>query len=269
MNLRYLNLGTFCGAAWINPDGTETQVYSVNTQRNCFANVLYILRSRIEYKMPIPSVRYTIKLYSDPRVVANKRLSNYCPFSKKEILYHLQLVKEVLPEITEYSLSSLPDNDFSGYMVTLVLAPTNNLNVHKYALTWVRYLYEGAFPWIMLDTLRLSKLPEFRFVAISNIINVVTSCWNGNPNIGFNHAIGCGNNEKFLTKKELSAKIHSSRSVNGIYPWRGNLKVSHIPYIEEANTTEYWESEENFRTDRLPVYLEGFKVMKQGYKYSH
>lgn len=222
-----------------------------------------------------PKATYTLWLLRDPKVVNNFHFNNFCWFSKTIVLGYLKTLQRIVPEVSKVQVT---EEEFEGvpcYKVILQIEQAPK-KLHKYALTWTRYLYESVFSFILNDALWLSRLPEYKFISLANLINVVTTSY-PRGNVKFMcmntwHGIGVGACENFYTNKELHHTLFDDNTLNSIYipkAFDGPKPILKLE-VEEGNayTLDYWLSEEQF-AKRKEVYKHNFDLMREGYKYYH
>ena len=125
------------------------------------------------------SVKYQIVLYMGTKYSAKQHKSNACIFTKQEVRNHLKLLKSLYP--LQYSVRDYGDkNGYKRILVTLNIENTP-ATFHKYALTWLRYLYEFPYNVLLRDAYTLKKERTFRFESIANLFNLTLSCYCRNP----------------------------------------------------------------------------------------
>lgn len=261
MDIRFLNYHSVYS---MQVEGKKKPTFVRNTAI-CFAELFNALST---YRGHCPKIEYKLILFKDKKSL-NRHRNNYCPFTKRIIINHLKQAQHLLPEFSSFIIDSVEIDEIPAYEITMTVEAAPTL-VHKYVLTWTRFLYECCFNIMLLDALRLSKIDKFKFISIANLLNIVATCYNRANFPDFNtwHGIGMGRCEKFLTSKELYAKLLVTVNLNSLYDQR-NLAVPIIPKCEKAGTLEFWESDEDFLASRLPIYLEALNTLKAGYPYCH
>lgn len=254
--LKFLNYYTVYSYSSIDARGGKTQVFDHNIGI-CFSSLF------CELKDICPKGEYTVFVSKDRRILVESHRANYCFLEKNKIIQHLKQLQQVVPEVLSYTITPIIYKERNGYEITLIIDRANR-QVHKYALTWVRYLYEPSFSLALLDATRLAKLPQFRFVSYANLLNVVQACFTEEavPNHNTWHAIGEMLPHKFYTQKELRQKIPESISLNDLYPIENVGSYDSIPANINRYNLSYWESEEIFRNERLPIYENLYNKLK-------
>lgn len=213
-------------------------------KRVCFAEAFRQLGEKKK------SAIYTIKVYKEDTLKGSSS-SNMCYFTRKQIKNHLNQLKDLFS--IKSSVIDSKDKKKPHFIVRLELTNLPGM-YHKYALTWLRYLYEYPYNVIALDAYKLKKCPEFRFESIANLFNLVASCYC--EYVGPGHSITGSSSVGFLRRKELLSRLNKANQLNDLYP-KLNRNVHHIPSkIEnfERKDIEYW-SDKFFEEQRKPVYL--------------
>lgn len=254
--LKFLNYYTVYSYSSIDARGEKTQIFDHNVGV-CFHELFQ------SFGRVCPKGEYTVFVSKDIRTLEKNHSANYCFLEKNKIIQHLKRLQQVVPEVLNYIITPTIYRELNGYEITLIIDRANN-QVHRYALTWVRYLYETSFSLALLDVTRLAKLPQFRFVSYTNLLNVVQACFPEEvvPNHNTWHAIGEMLPHKFYTKKELRQKIPESISLNELYSIENVGSYDSIPANINRYNLSYWESEEIFCNERLPIYESLYNKLK-------
>ena len=122
--------------------------------RACFGYVFGAVKNN-------SSVKYQVVLYMGTRYSAEQHQSNACIFTKQEVRNHLKLLKSLYP--LQYSVRDYGDkNGYKRLLVTLNIENTP-ATFHKYALTWLRYLYEFPYNVLLRGSYTLKNERTFRF----------------------------------------------------------------------------------------------------------
>lgn len=204
------------------------------------------------------SAKYTIKVYKED-TLRNANGSNMCFFTRKQIKNHIVQLRDLFP--IKSSVIDSKDKKKPHFIVTMELENLPGM-YHKYALTWLRYLYEYPYNVISLDAYRLKQDPVFRFESIANLFNLVAGCskvW-----VGQGHAAVGNDPVGFLRRKELLAKLSRVRQLNSVYT---ELKLDKETVPEKIdkyrpNDIEYWNNDGFFEEKRKPVYMKAYIKLK-------
>lgn len=206
------------------------------------------------------SEEYEVILYKGTDFSREKHNSNSCLFTKKQIRNHLRQAQGIYPfdfYITEAAKWR------GGYNVFKIHLKLTNVpgTFHKYLLTWLRYMYEYPYNVILYDAYKLKKDPCFRFTSMSNLFNLVLSCFNENPaNI---HQIARNQVSKTMLKRDIREKLQNIQILNDVYvKLKNKVKINQIPNGDGNLTTtdfEFWESDDIFERRRKPVYMNVYK----------
>ena len=206
------------------------------------------------------SEEYEVILYKGTAFSREHHNSNSCLFTKKQIRNHLKQAQGIYPfdfYITEAAKWR------GGYNVFKVRLKLTNVpgTFHKYLLTWLRYMYEYPYNVILYDAYKLKKDPCFRFTSMSDLFNLVLSCFNENP--AAIHQIAGNQVNKTMLKRDIREKLQNIQMLNNIYvKLKNKVKINQIPNEDGDLTTtdfEFWESDDIFERRRKPVYMNVYK----------
>lgn len=222
-------------------EGSLERAMQVNA---CFSHVFNAVKNN-------SSIKYRIILYMGTRYSAEQHKSNACIFTKREVRNHLKLLKSLYP--LQYSVRDYKDKD--GYKRILVTLNIENTpaTFHKYALTWLRYLYEFPYNVLLRDAYTLKKERTFRFESIANLFNLTLSCYCGNPREI--HQIPTNSIIQRLKLADVKRRIKQVYLLNNIYA-EGDRKALQIPEKIQGFSVEdieYWNA--GFG-ERKPIYME-------------
>ena len=206
------------------------------------------------------SEEYEVILYKGTAFSREHHNSNSCLFTKKQIRNHLKQAQGIYPfdfHITEAAKWR------GGYNVFKIHLKLTNVpgTFHKYLLTWLRYMYEYPYNVILYDAYKLKKDPCFRFTSMSDLFNLVLSCFNENP--AAIHQIAGNQVSKTMLKRDIREKLQNIQMLNNIYvKLKNKVKINQIPNGDGNLTTtdfEFWESDDIFERRRKPVYMNVYK----------
>ena len=205
------------------------------------------------------SATYTVKVYKED-TLRKANGSNMCYFTRKQVKNHIDQLKDLFP--IKSSVIDSKDKKKPHFIVTMTLKDLPGM-YHKYALTWLRYLYEYPYNVISLDAYRLKRDPVFRFESIANLFNLVAGCskvW-----VGQGHAAVGNGPVGFLRRKELLAQLNSVRRLNSVYT-ELEVKRETVPEVIDKyrlNDLEYWNNDNFFEEKRKPVYMKAYTKVKE------
>lgn len=189
---------------------------------------------------------YIIYIYKGTN---NSRNNNMCFLNKKQLQNHIKQAKEIFDfkyQITENK---------KIYKVNLSIAKAPG-NFHKYILAWIRYCYEFPYNMLLLDALEIKKEYCFKYTSISNLFNLVLSCFNEEWDyLREIHQIPKHQVCLFLRKKEVFKRLLLVTHINDIYKFRCSKKY-YIPKKYNKyyySDLEYWQ-DENCLDIRMDVY---------------
>lgn len=243
----------------------EFDYLSYHTEFSCSGDINLKMKTRVCFAEAFRqlggkkiSVVYTIKVYKED-TLRKSNGSNMCYFTRKQIKNHLDQLKDLFP--IKSSVTDSKDEEKPHFIVKLELTDLPGM-YHKYALTWLRYLYEYPYNVVALDAYRLKKSPEFRFESIANLFNLIASCccvW-----VGGGHSVVDNDPVGFLRRKELLAHLGRVQILNSLYPELRKKRTTIPEEIEKfkPRDIEYW-SDKFFEEQRKPVYLGAYKRFKK------
>lgn len=194
-------------------------------------------------------ITYYIEIHMGISLCAEQRQSNACLISKDEIRKHIRVLNDLYPiTYRVYSYRDSPNKVF--VRIRIKDAPAT---FHKYALTWIRYIYEFPFNTILSDVYKLRKDESYRFMSTSTLFNAIANCIDDPDDIGWGHDIGEGYLHSPLTRKQLRERLREVELLKRIYSAKPNDKGK-IPFSVKAvvdgnegtysiHDIEYWSSE--------------------------
>lgn len=193
--------------------------------------------------------------------------NNACLFSKDEIKKHLEFVSSnIFP--FKYDIEEIKTNNGRNkYKINLDIE--GNFLYHKFILTWARYIYEYPTNMLMKDAYRLAKCPEFRFINIFDLYNIVSGCYS-KDNYKSDQTLSWGG--RMMSYKELRAQLSDLESSGGesgvlsrIYGDRHVSRENRLEFSnkKEYHDIEYWESPSEFEY-RKSKYLDELNSRKHG-----
>lgn len=203
-------------------------------------------------------IKYTVLLYPGINMCVDKHRSNACLFSVQEVKNHLRQLRGIYP-FSYKVIEKINEDNVPYFKVTLHIKDVP-ASFHKYVLTWLRYTYEYPYNVILRDAYRLKQDPEFRFMSIADLFNVVSNCCN--DFVGEGHSISADNIHRPLKKEELKERIKEVDRLNDIYQFL-ELRKNKLPRkIDKYGTKdlEYW-SQKLFDV-RKPIYMKMYNAIK-------
>ena len=203
---------------------------------------------------PKSTMKYKIVLYSGIDQAKYNHRSNACLFTKGEVRNHIKLLKSLYP--IKYSVRDY-NRDDKRFLITLYIDDAPGI-FHKYALTWIRYLYEFPYNVLLRDAYILKKDSDFKFESIANIFNAVLAGYCNTlrsvHQIPYNNSVV----EK-LKIAQLKEKINKSPSaLNDIYQVCKEGSMCIPKQIQDFKVTdiEYWDEGYD---ERKPIYIKIYK----------
>lgn len=206
------------------------------------------------------SEEYEVILYKGTAFSREHHNSNSCLFTKKQIRNHLKQAQGIYPFDFHITEAAKWRGGYSVFKIHLKLANVPG-TFHKYLLTWLRYMYEYPYNVILYDAYKLKRDPCFRFTSMSDLFNLVLSCFNENPRDI--HQIARNQVSKTMLKRDIREKLQNIQILNNVYvKLKNKVKINQIPNGDGDLTTtdfEFWESDDIFERRRKPVYMNVYK----------
>ena len=206
------------------------------------------------------SEEYEVILYKGTDFSREKHNSNSCLFTKKQIRNHLKQAQGIYPFDFHITEAAKWRGGYSVFKIHLKLTNVPG-TFHKYLLTWLRYMYEYPYNVILYDEKKKKKDPCFRFTSMSDLFNLVLSCFNENP--AAIHQIAGNQVSKTMLKRDIREKLQNIQLLNDVYvKLKNKVKINQIPNGDGNLTTtdfEFWESDDIFERRRKPVYMNVYK----------
>lgn len=210
-------------------------------------------------------VEYELYIAIDPDFGNVCHRNHSLLFSLEEIETHLRELKKVIKgftyDLSTRKLSLIEDkNAINCYVIHFTICDCKL--AHKYALTWIRYLYEYPYNIILKEAYRLKNY-NLRFKRI-NISNLYMACSFAFPSMpGTGHSVNASG--YFISQNDLITQIHSVKQLNDIYrpvSWGDYNKGIQIEADHKTqHYYEYWEDEENFKK-RVENYKKSIRFLK-------
>lgn len=206
------------------------------------------------------SEEYEVILYKGTAFSREHHNSNSCLFTKKQIRNHLKQAQGIYPFDFHITEAAKWRGGYSVFKIHLKLTNVPG-TFHKYLLTWLRYMYEYPYNVILYDAYKLKRDPCFRFTSMSDLFNLVLSCFNENPRDI--HQIARNQVSKTMLKRDIREKLQNIQILNNVYvKLKNKVKINQIPNGDGDLTTtdfEFWESDDIFERRRKPVYMNVYK----------
>lgn len=219
----------------------------------CFGTIFHSEGNGIEQENT-----YTIKLYKLGDFINKKRFNNALLMDKTGIIHHLKILQSVF----KFSYHLKENEDHFELIITL----KGDLIYHKYALSWIRYLYEYPFNVFLADAHKLKKVSNFRFESIINLFNLVGATSSISDHGTSIHAIGeTSLFKELLTTKEIQNNLKElcggHNRINNVFETleQEAFETLHSDYTLLHNS-DYWDSEEEFNK-RLELYKKNYKIL--------
>jgi hypothetical protein len=117
----------------------------------------------------------------------------------------------------------------------------------------------------LLDTYKLTKLPEFKFISVINLFNLVATTHN-RAICGYAiHAIGtlC-ESKQFLSQREIKKTFNLGDKLEHIFPICREIVLNYLDNIPDDifYSMDYWLDESTFYK-RLESYMKNLNTYKE------
>lgn len=205
----------------------------------------------------------------------------YCWMTVEELVNHINIVKSLFDG---FEFSVLKDEKNNFMKVKFLFKEDITLFNIRFLLTWMRYSYEWAISMATMDAYRIFKhpeyMPELAKESIFNLVEITDKLTY--PHVLHDQVISpTGIPMEFeLLKSRISQCENYSCRLNGIYdkvesPSRDFRHLSsdtcdsnrlNIP-TKTYTSLSWWEDEESFVKDRLPIYKEILQTLIEKYRY--
>lgn len=117
------------------------------------------------------SNEYHIHAYKEFHLI-NESKSNGCFLDLEHVNKHLEYLSRIFP-IT-YDVTEEIDRSMRPYYDIYVELTGHNL-VHRFALTWIRALYEFPYCIYVMDIYKCKKFKAFENINVFNILNIIAA----------------------------------------------------------------------------------------------
>lgn len=226
----------------------------------CFSSIFSLVKK---------SARYNIFMCPDPAVLLKKK-NNYCPFNMDDIKSWLDYICSIVNarySITDDSVKIKFNTGFNNH--EYIECPCYNLcfeindepnKKHKFALTAIRYLYEGPMNVFLFDVFRLKHIEQFADETFLNLHNLVTCTVDNTRNYytGHGHQLTIGN-AKLISDEELRDKLCNDSYLHDTFEKTSCFNIMKV--IPLSYKFYFWESDKSFNEERLPIYLYNYELL--------
>lgn len=243
MNYNFLNYCTEYSSKGTNNKRMSRDV--------CFSKVFV---QREDYQ----SNYYKIKIYKG-ETQAQRSLDNNCLLSIDDVRHHIELLRDYMP--FKFRLQ-----DKGNYFLLHLHVDGKNI-YHRFILTWIRYVYEFPFNFMIVDINKIRKeksnLKNMNTINLFNLIGATLEVGGG----GIHSFTRFCSLYSFMTKKKICNKLKDLYTLNKLFPEiYYNKQEIHFKVLDihknDVNSTDYWLNEENF-SKRLSLYEHNYEILKQ------
>lgn len=223
--------------------------------QGCFSSIFY--KGRLD---DISSRTYHVYAF----IGFGCTVSNNCFMTKEEVEEHLGYLNDIVP-LERYSVkeTKFPYPGTKGipaFDISIKLKNQKRIK-HKYALTWIRYIYEYPYNLILMDSRRLKK-GLLQDETMINLFTLVVRCFKCSKYMyGAGHAMPLPASSGFISDVDVIKKLDGTMKLNSIFPTT-SVKVPTLPGGSETKFLEYWAANEYF-DQRAKIYMEAYKKLKR------
>lgn len=243
----------------------EGNIYSTNYEANGKSFIDQACFSMFFDSDDIKKVgNYKVYLVKDIEFGNRCNRNHYLLFDEEEIREHMLQLQKIIPTLKFDIVSEKVCIEHATRdCYTIVFSVEDDCTlVHKYALTWVRYLYEFPYNIILKEAYKLKFTchSPFNRQSISNLYMLCSTAFPFCPGIG--HSVNSSG--YFIPNSVIKKKLHKCNYLNDIYKavrWhkRDNLQLDLTS--EDCKSTEFWNDSIKFQ-ERLPHYLKVMNYLK-------
>ena len=227
------------------------------------------------------TVRYHINKNNSPEAI--RYFCNYCWMNKKQLTKHINQVKRIIPDGWSYKFLETDVLENDCYFIEFEFNLTKLINPKKilFILTWVRHCCEfsGNYAlydaYLLKDTARkglapgeLMKYPEMELFHITN--KAFRNYFHSDQSIGGFFVMPKENGVSELKKRLNSIKDRSyPETIKQLFNGRHlsneiYSKVFVLSSQQKETTSLGWLNDPNkFITERLPIHIKNWEIMKQ------
>lgn len=191
--------------------------------------------------------------------------SNNCFMTKEEVEEHLGYLNEIVPmeyyKVREIKFAYCGDKEKKIPAFDIAIRLKNQRRIkHKYALTWIRYIYEYPYNLILMDARRLKK-GQLKDETMINLFTLVVRCFKSCKFMyGSGHSMPT-TLSGFVSDIDVINHLDRSTDLNSIFP-RTGVSIPQIPGGSETKYLEYWAVDDYFNK-RAKVYMEAYNILKR------
>lgn len=200
----------------------------------------------------IHTAEYTIIVYKGIDLMIHNNKSNGCLLSKQEIRNHINKLKHICRfkySVRDYKVNKLKIN---------IKLKNEDTMIHKFVLSWIRYIYEFPYNFVCRDLYSLIKDPVFKFESSFNLFHYMLSFVTVDRDI---HQIIDSTNRfyKFIKNSKLKINILNSNRLHDIYK-KSIIFNTDINFGERIYNYDFWEYDLERRKLK---YIEKYKEVKR------
>lgn len=253
-----------------------------NIPRRSYACFASVFGSPKRYK--IQDNVYKVYIFKGTQLLEKARGDNNCFLNKEEISRHLSLVKGLVKfsyRITEKTISYNKEK-YPAYVVMLHVVGKNIY--HRFILTWLRYLYEFPYNFIIREAAKVRQEEGFKRESIFNLFQLIGESiglggWGGHSISNFQRV------HELVSLKTLKDKLKRDEDYSLLNNLLDDILAGEDPnkfgfnslcneYFYDGNEdTAYdnaenyrkqktWEDEEQYK-ERLELYRNNYKLKKK------
>ena len=223
------------------------------TREVCFAAVFHGWGR----KPANPQVNYyQIKIHKGEALVKDK-LDNNCLVDINTVRKHMDIMRNFV----KFNYKVM---DKKGYF--LVHLHLNAPNIyHRLVLTWLRYLYEFPYNFIVADMVKIRKLnTKMNSLSSMNMFNLIGETLNVGGAGGHSIISFCWP-YKFVTTAQLKETLKDINQLCYLFPRledKHREELEKAPEPRRAYESDFWQSEDAFK-ERVALYEKNYKTLRK------
>lgn len=210
---------------------------------------------------------YTIYVYKGENMIEKYNKDNNCLFTKEEISHHLSVIKSVLPFSYRISNKKIKYNSRNQEVFLITLHIKGSNIKHRFILTWLRYIYEFPYNFIVRELYRVHKEPGFKRITPFNLFQIMGETiniggWGG-------HCITPFSRDSYIiSTKDLKERLNTKTCLNDlVQPIMYQRGDKRCVILNDNDRDALWYSknwdDEQFYQKRLKKYAANYEIKKR------
>ncbi len=230
---------------------TEYSVHgTANKQMDSEACFYYVFNGK-EYQ----NNYYKIIIYRGLNMI-KKTYDNGCFLEKSELHHHISILKHIF-DFT-FNIEECVNKNLDPYYELSLHISGANL-IHRFILTWIRYVYEFPYNLYILDVNNMKTIDTFKYVNPINLFNIVASSYSeGNTGHMLVSPYRAAKLMKYNSLKNRICELiaNNEDSLNDVFETIDCPKVKR----RDITTLQDWKL---FFKERLEIYNKFYNLIKK------